>query len=249
MNDKEQLKIIEKYINGQLSVQERADFEKRLKSDSTLAHKTSSYRNSIVNHITAGSHKLKDGIIAVGKKSSKLSKRMIDLHKKKMVMKGIGIILIISIAFIMVYFIFDKSPDNTALFNQYYKESISDHPLLKDSELIEGYGIVHYQNRDFSRAIPALEKDIIAMPGEARLYLYLGLAYLESENYSKAKLNFEKAETLSDGKYRDSSLWYLSLTQVKLNQIPAAKEHLIALVSQSGDNPYKQKAKNLLNEL
>lgn len=249
MDDKKQLKTIEKYINGQLSIEERADFEKRLKSDSILASRTSSYRNSLVSHLSASSHRLKHGIIAVGKKSSKLSKQMIALNQKKKAVKILGIVLIIATTFVITYFIFDKSPNYAALFNEYYKESISEHPLLKEDDLIEVYGITHYQNRDLSRAISALEKEVASLPSDTRLYLYLGLAYLESNNYTKAKLNFEKAEKLSEGRYRDASLWYLSLTQIKLHEIPAAKEYLIALANQSGDHPYKQKARQLLNEL
>lgn len=249
MIEKEQESLIEQYINGQMDEPERARFERRLKSDPTLARKTSSYRNSFSNHIAIGGNKLKHGIIAVGEKSSKISKKIANLKQKKNLMKGIGLVLVISLIFMTLFFALDKSPDHTALFNHYYKESIVNHPLLQDDGLKEVSGITHYQNRDFGRAIPALEKEIITVPGDARLYLYLGLAYLESNVYDKAKLNFEKAEKLSEGKYRDSALWYLSLTQVKLNQIPEAKQHLLALINQNGENPYKQKARLLLYEL
>ncbi len=249
MTEKEQESLIERYINGQMDEPERMRFEKRLKSDPTLARKTSSYRNSFSSPFLIGGNKLRHGIIAVGEKGSKISKKIADLKQKKNLMKGIGFVLVASIVFLTLFFVLDKNPDYTALFNHYYKESIITHPLLQEDGLKEVSGITHYQNRDFGRAIPALEKEIISVPGDARLYLYLGLAYLESDVYDKAKLNFEKAEKLSEGKYRDSALWYLSLTQVKLNQIPEAKQHLIALINQHGENPYKHKARLLLYEL
>lgn len=249
MIEKEQESLIERYINGQMDEPERIHFEKRLKSDPVLARKTSSYRNSFSNPFYLGSHKLKHGIIAVSEKSARISKKIANLKHKKNLMKGIGLVLVVSIISLMLFFVLDKNPDYSELYNQYYKKSIIIHPILQEDGLKDVPGIAHYQNRDFGRAIPALEKEIISTPGDAKLYLYLGLAYLESDVYDKAKLNFEKAEKLSEGKYRDAALWYLSLTQVKLNQIQEAKRHLIALINQSGESPYKQKAKLLLYEL
>lgn len=249
MVEKEQESLIERYITGQMDTPERVSFEKRLKSDPILARKTSSYRNSFSNPFIKGGNKLRHGIMAVSEQSSKISKRIADLKHKKNLMKGIGLILIISIISLTLFFVLDKNPDYTALYNHYYKESILIHPLLQDNQLKEVPGITHYQNRDFERAIPALEKEIISVPGDAKLYLYLGLAYLETDVYDKAKLNFEKSEKLSEGKYRDAALWYLSLTQVKLKQIHEAKQHLVALINQNGESPYKIKAKLLLYEL
>lgn len=249
MDDKEQVELIEKYLNGQMAVHERTAFEKRLQSDPVLARKTFSYRESFINHLSAGKYKIKNGIIAVGKKSSSLSKSMADLNFKKNITKVIGLILIMLIGLISFYFFIDKSPDYTALFNQYYNETLSTHPLLTDREVVDTYGITHYQNRDFSRAIPALEKEIIATPGDARLYLYLGLSYLESDVDDKAKLNFEKAESMSDGRYWDSATWYLALTEIKLSQIEEAKQNLTELIRKNDNNPYKDKASRLLEKI
>lgn len=246
---KEQESLIERYLNGLMDEPERMRFEKQLKSDPILAKKTSSYRNSFSNPFLLGGNKLKHGIIAVGEKSSRISKKIVVLKQKKNLMKGIGFMLIVSIVSLMLFFVLDKNPDYTALFNHYYKESIATHPMLQEDGLKNIPGITHYQNRDFSRAIPALEKEIIRVPGDATLYLYLGLSYLESDVYDKARLNFEKAEKLSEGKYRNAALWYLSLTQVKLNQINEAKQHLLALINQNGESPYKQQARLLLYEL
>ena len=249
MKEKEQVELIERYITGQLDIQERCEFEKQLQSDPVLARKTSSYRDSFIDHISASKYKIKSGIIAVGKRSSSISRSVKELNQKKNLVKAIGIFLIVIICLASVYFILDKSPDYSALYNKYYNESLLDHPLLKDAGATETYGITHYQNRDFSRAIPALEKEITASPTDARLYLYLGLSYLESDVDDKAKINFEKAESLSDGKYRDSAIWYLALTEIKLNHVQEAKNNLLALVHADTLNPYKGKAQSLLDKL
>lgn len=244
-----QVAMIEKYLQGHLEPEERSAFERQLNSDPLLAKKTSSYRDSFTNSFSSQHNKIRRGLSAVGRTGSHLSQNIYSLHKKKIVVKIIGIITLLTICIISVYFLLDKSTDNAALFTQYYNESIVNHPLLKDQNQEETYGISHYQNRDFQRAIPALEKEIIASPGDARLYLYLGLSYLESDNDEKALLNFKKAESVAESKIRNSAIWYLALTEVKLNHTKEAKNNLLELINISDSNPYVFKAKYLLQEL
>lgn len=251
IEEKDQIALIEKYLHGHLDPEERTSFEKQLNSDSELAKKTSSYRDSYNLEISQHRHKFQRGLLAVGRTSKKLSKNISDLHKKKTVVKILGIFLVFIICFISTYFILDKSSDNIALFNQYYNESLAAHPLLRDINLEqhETHGISHYQNRDFSRAIPALEKEIIVSPGEARLYLYLGLTYLESNLDEKALVNFKKAESLSEDKIRDSAIWYMALTELKLNHTKEAKQTLVQLINNTGTSSYTSKARVLLRQL
>ncbi len=250
MNEEQaQVALIEKYLQGHLAPEERSAFERQLHSDPLLAKKTSTYRDSFSRKISNKHNKLRRGLLAVGRKSSHLSHNIAALHKKKTVVKVIGIITLLSICVVSTFFIFDKTTDNAALFTRYYNESISSHPLLSDRSHEETYGITHYQNRDFQRAIPALEKEIIASPGDARLYLYLGLSYLESDNDEKALLNFQKAEKVAESKIRDSAIWYLALTEIKLNHTNEAKQNLLELANKAEPNPYTFKAKYLLQEL
>lgn len=247
--EQEQVVLIEKYLQGHLTPEERGIFERQLNSDPFLAKKTSTYRDSFTNKFSGHHNKIRRGLLAVGRKSSHLSHNIYALHKKKTVVKVVGILTLLIICIASIYFTFDKSIDNTALFTRYYNESIGSHPLLKDFNVEETYGISHYQNRDFQRAIPALEKEIIASPGDARLYLYLGLSYLESNNDEKALLNFQKAEGLAESQIRDSAIWYLALTEIKLNHTEQAKSNLIELINKTEANPYSYKAKYLLKEL
>lgn len=249
--DIDPITLIEKYLHGHLGPEERNWFEKKLNSDPELARVTSSYRESFSNNVSGKTRKIKKGLLAVGKRSSDISKNIADLHQKKTVIKIIGIILLLIICLVSSYFVLDKSSGNIDLFNKYYNESLSVHPLLKDIgvEQDEIYGITHYQNRDLERAIPALEKEIIGSPGDARLYLYLGLAYLESDLDDKALLNFKKAESLSEDKVRDSAIWYIALTELKLNHTKEARERLVELVDKTNNNPYTNKARLLLQKL
>lgn len=247
----DQITLIEKYLHGHLDPEERNLFEKKLNSDPELARITSSYRGSFGSTFSGKTRKIKRGLLAVGRKSGDISNNIADLRKKKTVVKIIGIFLLLVICLISSFFVLDKSSDNIALFNQYYSESLSTHPLFKDIglEQEETFGITHYQNRDFERAIPALEKEIIASPGDARLYLYLGLTYLESNADDKALLNFKKAESLSEDKMRDTAIWYIALTELKLNHIKEAKERLVELIDKTSNNSYTNNATRLLQKL
>lgn len=251
IEDKDQIFLIKKYLYGHLNPEERVAFERELNSDPDLAKKTAIYRDSFEIDLPKNNYKLKRGLLAVGRKSKNISRNIADLHKKKTVVKIIGIFLVIIICFVATYYILEKPSDNYALFTQYYKETLIVHPLLTDLNLAqaETSGITHYQNRDFIRAIPVLEKELIASPGDARLYLYLGLTYLESDLDEKALFNFKKAESFSEDKIRDSAIWYMALTELKLNHTQNAKKNLVVLINKSDDNSYTSKAKILLRQL
>lgn len=251
IEQKDQITLIEKYLHGHLDPEERISFEKQLNSDPELAKKTSSYRDSYNVEVSQHRYKFKRGLLAVGRKGKNLSQNIADLHKKKTVVKILGIFIVLIICLVSTYFIVDKSSDNIALFNQYYNESLAAHPLLRDIDLEqeETNGIAHYQNRDLSRAIPALEKEIIVSPGDARLYLYLGLTYLESNLDEKALVNFKMAESLSEDKIRDSAIWYMALTELKLNHTKEAKQTLVQLIKNTGTSSYTSKARVLLRQL
>lgn len=106
-----------------------------------------------------------------------------------------------------------------------------------------------YQNEDFKQAVRQFEayqsKNI---KHDRNYHLYLGIAYLATEQLDDAQATFEKAlNHLSSIKKGDAE-WYLVLTLIRKNALDQAKQHLQTLVARV-KHPRHQQAVQLQRQI
>lgn len=107
-----------------------------------------------------------------------------------------------------------------------------------------------YQDNDFERAVVQFEThQALSEKSEPNLPLYLGIAYLATEQLDKAETTLESAlNQVSNAKKGDAE-WYLVLTLIRKNALDQAEQYLKALIARAPDHPRYNQAVQLQQQI
>ena len=257
MFDDNTYSLIDDYLNGILSNDDKLDFEKRLKTDSEL------YQEFIIQKDLF--HALDDNSWAFEEQpnpnevntiktyfDSEEAKSIADViaqsnteyqNSKKTVFKLPTFVYPIaaSIALILGYFLFFGETTTTERLYADYKDW-NDLPSLtfraddNDDRLSKGQkAFKNQQYKEASQIFNSYLKDNI----NPQATTYLGVSYIELEQYEQAIKTFN---TLLEGNSLDSSkgYWYKTLVYLKLDDKAKALETLNLLLEKESNYNYKQ---------
>jgi tetratricopeptide (TPR) repeat protein len=108
------------------------------------------------------------------------------------------------------------------------------------------YALKHYQESNYKEAVIALKRLLELDPGSSIMQFYLGVSYMELENYDKAHKLFDQ---IIEGNsfFIEQAIWYKGLCFLAQNKPDNAINTLNNLTKYT--NPYTDKAKNLVKKL
>ena len=103
-----------------------------------------------------------------------------------------------------------------------------------------------FESKEYAKVVALLKDKLHTAPQQASLYLYLGISYVELEQFEEANnvFNALNKTDLIDGRM---STWYMALLYVKKNDLHNAKTLLQEIVSKKLYN--HEKANDLLQAL
>lgn len=263
---KQDIKIIEDFLRGDLSYQEEKNVLDRFQNDSDFrklfelekqlyeSFNQDCWSQSNVNNQNLNTYKklLQDKEIQELKTTLKsFSKNVTSPEKSDTSIKKIVLYLAASVVllFIVFQFFIIQNPSTTELYYTY--ANLKDLPSFvtrsndSNNELMVAQQYFEQKNYDAS-----IDKFKLVLENQkeadARVYIYLGMAYLEVENYIDAENTFNQ---LIDSELLDSQkgYWYKSLLYLKMNNVDSAKKQLTYIID---NNFYNFKmAKELLDQL
>ncbi|MBT8232057.1 MAG: hypothetical protein KJN84_05495, partial [Bacteroidia bacterium] len=155
----------------------------------------------------------------------------------------ISIIALIALA-LLLYFIFFNKVQNT---NDYFAEYIDHYPIeiqTKGQTFDDLYkkGMTEYNSKNYSEAIQTLENINMSIPSDGQLAI--ALSHLQIGNLKNSQTIFERLS--GNPIYKDLSLWYIALINVKNENFDEAISKLKSIDPNS--QKYKS-AQSLLNKL
>ncbi len=234
---------LDKYISGAMNESDALKFEEEIEGDEELKREYNLQKNlslGIAVHaneaLKSKLEKIHNDVVSSPSSSGKSS----SLQWRYLAIAASVSILIIS------YFLI--SSNKNSLYSKYYEApTFSIQRGSSTNNLLDQAGL-NFNNKKYKQAADNFKTYLIDYPNDQNARFYLGITYLELEDYDNAIVALDKVVSSDDPLMKDQSLWYLALAHLTRDKSKARL--LLGNLSQDQHSGKWQKmAKNLLEEL
>jgi len=244
---KNYLELIEKFHNDELSKEELRKFESELQSNPEFKKEFDLY-GEINDSI------LEDDVIELRKQLNSIQRmstsdlhnnRIRKLQSNKWYLAAAIVTIVIIIGTFLLSIISD-SYSNEELFKKYYEPE--DAVLItrsgnSDSDFDLTKALQQFEQENYKEAIPLLNK----IDNNVLSRFYLGIAYIETNDFSKAIKEFKGLIDHGDNLFIEQSEWYLGLCYLMNDEKDKAIKDFRKIIK---DNSlYKPDAEEILNKI
>lgn len=209
---------IQDYLLNRMKADERKDFERLLKKNKDFQKNFNEHKAVFEAFKISEANRLKS-ILAAQEKRISLKRRFISKP----------IIYVIAATFIVllgssVYFNFFKQD----LYAKYYETFPNVYqPIVRGDSDERLKAFMYYENYKFLEAQHEFES-ILNNEENANIRFYLGLSYLNNNQFKEAITEFEKIND-KNFEFNAETLWYNALAEIKLENKTKAKKLLLRL--------------------
>ncbi|MGB3463837.1 MAG: hypothetical protein WBA74_01145 [Cyclobacteriaceae bacterium] len=241
-----QFEQIERYLAGKMNADELQAFETSLLRDKSLKQEVALHRQLAEATIEHDVMDFRASVNSVMKDASMLKQSV--LPNKILYLRIVATVSIILLIGYGLSRFFTDSVSNQPLFETYY-EPYDDLITGRSDDRTDDtilLAMQYYNQADYSQAITYLEQ--IDQHNKPLLSLYLGICYLNLDDYEKAHMSFDSAlET--DNLFSKELRWYNALTYLKEGNTGKARLTLKRIINSPGKSGYVTKAQSLLDAL
>ncbi len=236
--DKQEI-LIEKFLEGSLSGEERIEFEQLCETDYEFKKEVDfqlSLRNSLREQ-DAKAFKLK--LLQLEKESKKGN----SIWLWRAVAACLGGLFILAMWWIL------QPPSTIELYQSYYVPQRNIHqPLTRtNGELNPTYeAFLEYEKENWAASLK-LFRSIRENSQEEFLDLYIGNCLLNLQQFEEARENLERLSSSSDLDLQQRAFWYLALVELALDNRAGCKLYLQQVID--GQGPFAPQASDLLDQL
>lgn len=261
MNNTNQI-LIEKYIEGKLTVTELADFELKLKNDAGFAKEVAELQNFVTAMQVFGRDQLKSELQAIARTEPLPSDIFAEEPKKKDGGTGtnvrnfsyrrlIGIAAaIVLIATPLLLLVTRQSLTPTEAFNTYFEAYPNvAAPVVRNGAVKTSLekAMQAYEQKAYPQVISQLSNIQVEESKREAVNFYLAMAYLANKNPAQAQKRFQTLRKQSLTTYKEQVDWYLALAYLANKEATKGKKLLKEIVS--SNSFYQKKAKEVLRKL
>lgn len=246
--------LLERYVNQELSPEERTEFEVRLEQDTEFAE---AYEL----------HKAMKSFLKENKKSTQFAtflegvstsyfegEQQVILEKEESPIVPIwkrrtfigGVLAVAAVIAGTLFFPFLTSPDLYEQFNDHRPLALAEQSSDANKELTTAEEAFNTGN--FQTANTALDKYLHTKPNDVEAQLYKGIALLELNQSVEASSIFQTIAT-SNSLLQPEALWYWALAYLKQGDTTNAKTKLELLITENKDSELRKRAELLLLKL
>ncbi|KYG83404.1 tetratricopeptide repeat protein [Roseivirga echinicomitans] len=245
---KENLDLIDAYLNGNLETNEMLDFDDRLKSDPEFQLEFQEAK--LIKNILREEVKLKVLQSLKNQEASIEKSQTIKTHTtmKKYISIAATLLLIVSLSYFGL-FSGTSEVNGAKIFGQYYEAYTNiasgiERGTAVDLTNLKNRAYYAYDLGNYEEAERGLAQ-LVETDKSADNYFYLGIAHIETGDTEAAK-NDLNIVLNNYSKYAEQAQWYLALTLLKDGATDEALSNLVDL-SVKGDS-YKEKSLEILME-
>ncbi len=237
---------IDAYFNGQLSVTDEETLMSALEENPELKEKFEFARDVFNALRDEEAMAFEEDLSSVIKSKSRVPETPLADYNSPgarvyMVISSVAAVVLIAS---VIFGLFKKDNDPQQLFASYYQT----YPVkeLQRSDASEWQKSLElYANEDYDDFIAWVKTNTDYPQRDGQFYL--AIAHMEEEEFHSAKSILNQLSADESFVSHDAVLWYLALTQLKLDEIEAAKENLEKLSQLNG--VYARNGIQLLNNL
>lgn len=222
--------MIERYLEGDLTAEERIAFEQQLQQDPALAAELALHKKI---HAEMQQHTLHE------KKQQELNTTITSLNKeffkqpapvrriKRWWYAAAGVAAAVVLLLVWNLFSGTESFDNKKLFAYYAKnpEELPGGERGGAADSLRLKAAALYNSQDYRNALPLLRTLTAANPEDKQLQMALAISLMHADLYAEAIRIFERIQTGSSV-YMGEATWYKALTLLKQNNLSECYEVL-----------------------
>ena len=245
---KENLDLIDAYLNGNLDTKEMLDFDDRLKSDPEFQlefQEAKLIKNIIREEVRSKVlQSLKDQEASIEKRQ--ITKTHTTM--KKYISIAASLLLIVSLSY-FGFFSGTSEVDGAKIFGQYYQAYTNiasgiERGSAVDLTNLKNQAYYAYDLGSYEEAERGLSQ-LVETEKNAENYFYLGITHIETGDIEAAK-NDLNIVLNNYSEYNEQAQWYLALTLLKDGETDEGLSNLVDL-SVKGES-YKEKSLEILKE-
>ena len=236
MNTEQQ---IQEYVTGEMTAQERAEFEKMLSHDDSLMDEVRAYRAAL--EVTR-QHRRQELKVQL----SNIERAQPGARVRKMSWQRIAIAAAASVALVIcAYLVLQNAPQSPQeLYVEYYTEYRDPVSVRGDeNQSTENAAYAAYRAGDYQTAISVFSQ--VESPSEMARF-YHGLALLKTDQFVAAAGRLD-AVSSGNSTYQQQASWYAILAVLNLGNVEQSVSRLQDHLSHS--NYMQDEARELMEEL
>ncbi len=240
----ENIEVIEKYLLGKMTQEERTLFEKRLSTDSDLKLETEIVSSIIFSIKSNDSNRLREELF-------KTENEIQNKNKTKQIPVFLKIAAILLVAFIpAAYFILNyfNNQELPKLAEQYKPTETGLPVLMSNTSDKEFNGAMSlFQAKRYNDARNEFIKISNKKPNNDTLLFFNALCSFELEEFEIAETNLKTILRFKYSYWKEKSEWWLTLSLLSQNKKQEARMILVNIQS-SENHKFKKEAEKLLSE-
>lgn len=218
----EEWEQIEKYLIGELSIQEQEEFDHALSNDPTLEAKVNEVR-LLITGVKESSlqHKLDQfhGEIQ--------PQRVIALKKKPVIKYWLAAACLLGLVVTVSLFMLNRKSENDKIFASYFQADPGLATAMGSSEDYEfDHAMIDYKRGNNELAIRSWRNLLALRPGNDTLHYFSGVAFLAMDQPDSAIYHLQESVKKENSSFLSDANWYLALSLVRKNDIPGARTYL-----------------------
>jgi len=221
--------LFDEYLQGELSIEAKADFEKQLAEDPEFASQFETFKDVQIQ--LNNKFGIEQERQAFEQNLDQISEKHFGKKTKVIGLKPwyLAVAASVAILFGLFFFNYNQNP----VFADYnnpeqasFTERSTANETLKQAETA-------YNRKRYNDAIPLFEK-ILETQKTPEIEFFYGVSLLEQSHYKQAEVVFNE---LKAGKsaYKEKAIWYLALSKLKQKDYQASKE-LLQTISEDYEN-------------
>jgi len=239
----ERVERIGRYINDQLSDDEKSRFEKEMAADESLAIEVKRYG------------KLYDGLASLERSEIKNTLLKLDpeLRRSKFRLRPLRRYLAIAASVLLIlgvglFWYANQSLSNKALAATYFESPVTTQRTTEQHVGLLQRGIQHYENDAYEEALVSLEQVMQEEDDHAAALYYQALAHFKLQAYSKSRQVAQDANLVNDNRFKYRVEWLRILTLLAEENESDAKG-MLEDVSNNVEHPYQDRAQRLVAKI
>ncbi len=232
--------VFDQYLQGEMSAEERLDFEKQLSENEALASEFETFKEVQIQLETkfdfaADRDAFTANLKTISKEHFKPEKTKVISIKPWMYMVAASVVLLLGL------FLFNPSKPGFEEYNQYENAYLTERGTagenLKQAESA-------FNTKNYKAAIPLFET-VLKENKSAEIQYFYGVSLLEDNQIQKAETAFNKIKS-GNSIYKNKAIYALALAKLKQKEYQSCKEILLTIPS---DYENYDKVRELLDKL
>jgi FimV-like protein len=238
--------IIERYLEGELSQEERLAFEARLHAETALAEEVALHQHLRTGIQASGRNRMLDMLAETDRKMPAYHPpaQIIpfgEAARSRFYQIAAAVILLL----IPLYLVLDYNRRPNKLFAAYFSPHQA---VMVESGDPMAQAMQEYQRQNYAQALPILEKMLSERANHDTTLFYQGNSSLALGKADEAISSFEKLTTDQANPFYHEAQWYLALAYLKDKQ-PEKARNLLNSLSADANHPHQKQAAELLQKL